>query len=90
MCFADVNDFDSYGEFMLKVQGIVREKGLNVLINNAGVMKGKKDSLSEYNVKDMMDTLTTNFIAPVMLIKVKYCFAFMFVAFSVYSIQTYL
>ncbi|XP_034253205.1 C-factor-like [Thrips palmi] len=65
----DVNDFDSYDAFTQKVASIVGEKGLNVLINNAGIMKGKKDSLSDFNAKDMMDTLTTNYIAPVLLIK---------------------
>lgn len=53
-----------------KVRNIVGDKGLNVLINNAGIMKEKKDSLSQMNVNDMTDTFVTNTIAPVMLIKV--------------------
>lgn len=68
--FSDVNNFDSYDTFAETVKSIVGETGLNVLINNAGIMKAKKDSLSEYTAKDMMDTVTTNYIAPVLLIKV--------------------
>lgn len=65
----DVVDFNSYETFASKVKNIVGEKGLNVLINNAGISRGKKESLSEMNVKDMTDIYVTNTVAPVMMIK---------------------
>lgn len=73
ICFTDVNNFDSYDAFAQNVTNIVGDKGLNVLINNAGIKKGQKNFLSEYNVKDMTDTFTTNYIAPIMLMKVNLC-----------------
>lgn len=62
--------FDSYENIVLKVNDIVGEKGLNVLINNAGILKDRKDVFSDVNVEDMADTFLTNSIAPVMIIKV--------------------
>lgn len=68
--FLDVLDFASYEVVVQKVRDIVGDKGLNALINNAGIMKEKKVSLSQMNVKDMTDTFVTNTVAPVMLVKV--------------------
>lgn len=76
--FSDVLDFDSFECIALKVKDIVGDKGLNILINNAGILRGKKDSLSLMNAKDMTDTYLTNTVAPVLLTKVRVLFVLLF------------
>ncbi|KAE8745905.1 hypothetical protein FOCC_FOCC007423 [Frankliniella occidentalis] len=39
------------------------------MINNAGINRGKKDSLSLVNAQDMIDVYRTNTVAPILLIK---------------------
>lgn len=64
----DVNNFDSYTKFVDEVEKIVKDDGLNVLINNAGVSP-KFTRVGLVKVDQMMDTLKTNTIAPLMLTK---------------------
>ncbi|XP_052130469.1 C-factor [Frankliniella occidentalis] len=65
----DVLDFDSYEGVAKTISEIVGNKGLNVLINNAGIIRGRKGSLSLVNAQDMIDVYCTNTVAPILLIK---------------------
>ncbi|KAK3925619.1 C-factor [Frankliniella fusca] len=65
----DVLDFDSYDSVVNKTRDIVGNKGLNVLINNAGIHRGMKNSLSLVTAKDLTDVYLTNTAAPILLIK---------------------
>lgn len=47
---------------------IVKEDGLNVLFNNAGVAP-KSTRINMVKVEQLMDTYTTNTVAPIMLTK---------------------
>lgn len=48
---------------------IVKDDGLNVLFNNAGVSP-KFTRLNLVKLEQLMDTLTANTVAPIMLTKV--------------------
>ncbi|XP_026285055.2 C-factor isoform X2 [Frankliniella occidentalis] len=65
----DVLDFDSYEGVANMISDVVGDKGLNVLINNAGIIRGRKGSLSLVNAQDMIDVYCTNTVAPILLIK---------------------
>ncbi|XP_052130078.1 C-factor-like [Frankliniella occidentalis] len=65
----DVLDCESYEGVSNKVREIVGNKGLNVLINNAGVMLDRIDKLSSVNAQHMIDVYRTNTVAPILLIK---------------------
>ncbi|KAF2904335.1 hypothetical protein ILUMI_01832 [Ignelater luminosus] len=64
----DVRHFDRYKEFSQKVSDIVKDDGLNVLFNNAGISP-KFTRLNLVKLEQMMDTLTANTVAPIMLTK---------------------
>lgn len=66
----DVTDFDNYETFTKKVDDIVKDDGLNVLFNNAGVSP-KSTRLNFVKTHQMFDTLTVNTVAPIMLTKVR-------------------
>lgn len=65
----DILDFDSYEAIAQKTRDLVGDRGLNVLINNAGIMRGLKNEMSQMNVKDLTDIYLTNTVAPIMLLK---------------------
>lgn len=64
----DVLDESSYDLVLTEVADTVKDCGLNVLFNNAGVAP-RSTRLQSVNSKDLTDTLITNTIAPIMLTK---------------------
>lgn len=67
--YLDLNKFESYQDFSKNVERIVQDKGLNVLINNAGIST-KFTRLNLVKVDQLVDSLTTNTVAPIILTKV--------------------
>lgn len=63
----DVRDFSSYDKLSTEVNQIVGTKGLDLLINNAGVAAFK--TLSQVSPKDMLESLEVNTVAPLILTK---------------------
>lgn len=66
----DVKNFDGYDAVVKQVQEVVKDTGLNVLFNNAG-WSPKSTRLPFVKANDLIDTLITNTVAPVMLTKVE-------------------
>lgn len=64
----DLTNFDCYDQFVQQVSNIVKEDGLNVLFNNAGVAP-KSTRISFVKTDQLLDTFTTNTVAPIMLTK---------------------
>ncbi|PSN50237.1 hypothetical protein C0J52_02384 [Blattella germanica] len=64
----DVTNFDSYGNVVKAVESIVKDEGLNVLFNNAGVTS-KFTRINLVKVDQMLNNFTTNTVAPLMLTK---------------------
>ena len=63
----DVNDTDSFGGFAKNVGDLVGEaNGLNLLVNNAGVLPSNR-SLDTVTPDDMMQAYKTNCIGPMFL-----------------------
>lgn len=65
---ADVTDYASFEGFAKQIDDIVKDEGLNVLLNNAGVFleKGKPVATRD----DMVNTFEINSVAPIMLTRV--------------------
>lgn len=68
--FADLKDFNSYENFAKQVQSIVKDDGINVLFNSAGVST-KFTRVNMVKVEQMTENFLTNTVAPLMLTKVK-------------------
>lgn len=68
---SDLLNFEAYDNLLAQVSSIVGDKGLNVLINNAGVAP-KSVRINMTNQKDIINTLTTNVVVPIMFAKVFY------------------
>nr|XP_018908591.1 PREDICTED: uncharacterized protein LOC109038099 [Bemisia tabaci] len=66
----DVNQFDAYEKFVNDVQSIVGDKGLTLLINNAGICVPFCDTLDDVTPEKFTSVFTTNATAPVILTKV--------------------
>ncbi|XP_053948115.1 C-factor [Anastrepha obliqua] len=64
----DLNNFDSYTNLIRSISDIVKEKGLNVLFNNAGFAP-KSTRITTIKLEDLMLSLQTNTVAPIMLTK---------------------
>lgn len=64
----DVTDYASFDGFVKQIDDVVKEEGLNVVLNNAGVFpdKGKAESSRD----DLMITFEINSVAPIMLTRV--------------------
>lgn len=63
----DVAKRDTYSDFVNQVSGIVGpEKGLNLLINNAGFMAENRD-LNSITAEEMIESYEVNCIAPLFL-----------------------
>lgn len=69
MDFADVNDFNSYNSIVNEVSDVVKNDGLNVLINNAGVTT-KFTRINLVKPEQLIENFTVNTVAPLMLTKV--------------------
>ncbi|XP_035219372.1 C-factor-like [Stegodyphus dumicola] len=63
----DVKDYDSFPSVCEQVAQEVGESGLNLLINNAGVMFG--DSLDKVSKETMMENFEVNVVSPLLLTK---------------------
>lgn len=64
----DVKNTASFGDFSTEVSKVVGNQGLNLLINNAGVTT-KFTKLPFVKAEQLLENLTVNTIAPVMLTK---------------------
>lgn len=64
----DVMDYASLDGFVKQIDDIVKDEGLNVVLNNAGVYldKGKPQASRD----DLMNTFEINSVAPIMLTRV--------------------
>lgn len=66
----DVKDFASYDNFAKQVQAIVKDDGVNVLFNSAGVST-KFTRVNLVKLEQMTDNFLINTVAPLMLTKVR-------------------
>lgn len=64
----DVTDYASFDNFVKQIDEIVKDDGLNVIFNNAGIFPNKDRSHSTRD--DLMTTFEINSVAPVMLTRV--------------------
>jgi len=64
----DVNNCETFPEVSETVNQLTGERGLNILINNAGVSP-KATRINMVTEHQMMDTFKTNVVAPVLLAK---------------------
>ncbi|XP_020914868.1 uncharacterized protein LOC110252390 [Exaiptasia diaphana] len=63
----DVTDFDSFPKVVEQVAEILDGKGLNVLLNNAGILE--RSPIGEVTVDSMVNLYKTNTVAPLMLVQ---------------------
>lgn len=63
-----MKNFDEYDKLVGKIAAVTKDDGLNVLFNNAG-MATKSVRLAGTKAQDLIDTLQTNTVAPIMLTK---------------------
>jgi len=64
----DVTDYASFPSLVENVNGLLSDKGLNILINNAGVSP-KSTRINMVTEKQMVETFTCNVVAPLLLTK---------------------
>lgn len=65
-----MNEFDKYPEVVTQVQDIVKDGGLNVLFNSAGISpRSSFLGLKALKAKELMDVFAVNCVAPLMLTK---------------------
>lgn len=66
----DLKNFESYAELVKNVEETVKDDGLNVLFNNAGVSpRSSFLGLKALKASELMDTYSVNCVAPLMLSK---------------------
>jgi NAD(P)-dependent dehydrogenase (short-subunit alcohol dehydrogenase family) len=66
----DLKDFDKYGELMKQVEGVVKDEGLNVLFNSAGISpRSSFLGLRALKSNELIEAYTVNCVAPLMLSK---------------------
>lgn len=70
-----MNNFNEYDRLVQTVADTVKNEGLNVLFNNAGISP-KSTRINFVKVEDLMDTFKTNTVAPIMLTKVNKNYSF--------------
>ncbi|KAH8300900.1 hypothetical protein KR044_003690 [Drosophila immigrans] len=64
----DLKNFEDYDKLVGTIADVTKDAGLNVLFNNAG-MATKSVRLGATKQQDLLDTLQTNTVAPIMLTK---------------------
>lgn len=64
-----MTNYDSFGNLVEQVSTIVKDDGLNVLLNNAGIST-RTTRLDHVKSEDLSTVFETNAVAPVMLTKV--------------------
>lgn len=69
----DIRDESTFAAVVNEVAKIVGESGLDILINNAGILlpKNKNNSIDDIKKDDMMETYKINAVAPLLLTRVK-------------------
>ncbi|KAG5684209.1 hypothetical protein PVAND_013448 [Polypedilum vanderplanki] len=66
----DLKDFDKYGDVVKQVENVVKEDGLNVLWNSAGISpRSSFLGIRALKVNELMDVFSVNCVAPLMLTK---------------------
>lgn len=63
-----MTDFDSYKGVVSNIQENINTGGVNLLINNAGVML--KDTVNSVKYKSIIDSFHLNAVAPLLFTKV--------------------
>lgn len=66
---SDVTNTSSFDEISSRIKKVVADEGLNLLVNNAGVTT-KFTKLGLVKREQLLDNLTVNTVAPIMLTKV--------------------
>ncbi|EDW62376.1 C-signal [Drosophila virilis] len=64
----DLRNFEEYDKLVGKISEVTKDAGLNVLFNNAGIAP-KSVRFGATRQQDLIDTLQTNTVVPVMLAK---------------------
>lgn len=66
----DLKEFEKYAEIVTQVQDVVKDEGLNVLFNSAGISpKSSFLGLKALKPNELMDVFAVNCVAPLMLTK---------------------
>lgn len=81
-----MNDLDSFETVSNQVDEKLQGDGLNMLINNAGVLA--RDNIDDVTAESMMQVYKINTVGPLMLTKVKQYISFRAVFNLVYPVQT--
>jgi len=63
----EVRNFDQYDGLVAKIKEKVGDQGLNLIINNAGIMS--KESLLKVTPQSLTDSFHVNTVAPVILVQ---------------------
>lgn len=76
--FSDLIDHGSFSNLASEVSNIVKDRGLNVLINNAGI-SSKFTRIGLVKSDDLLNQFKINTIGPIMLTQVKYIIIIIFI-----------
>lgn len=83
--FIDLIDHGSFFNLASEVSNVVKDKGLNVLINNAGIST-KFTRIGLVKSDDLLNNLKINTIGPIMLTQVKYIICFILVKYLMHRL----
>lgn len=66
----DLRDFDKYPQLVSQVEEVVKDDGLNVIFNSAGISpRSSHLGLKALKASELTDTFQVNVVAPLMLTK---------------------